>query len=248
VSRPFDVPVRLRVTADADTLAPSELEFRQTNFPLHEVQLAAAHVRDSVRIRIIPEFDLDGIEVWLPVAPSVVIETPPRRVQGFGLETATVSVSIRGARLDAPPTVRFESDRGTFEPQVATLDEAGTGLVRIRSSGVGQAMIRAFAPGFGEDSVVFQFTFPFPFLAASLLGGVAGGVGAAASKQRVTRPGLRRALVRGLIFGLIAAVVYYAIGISLLHIDVGIARFNEGAVFALAALAGLFGIRAPRTD
>jgi hypothetical protein len=64
-------------------------------------------------------------------------------------------------------------------------------------------------------------------------------------KKRVTRAGLRRALTRGLVLGLLAAVIYYAIGISLLQVDLGVARFNESAVFAFAALAGLLGLRLP---
>jgi hypothetical protein len=48
---------------------------------------------------------------------------------------------------------------------------------------------------------------------------------------------------KGTLLGLLAAVIYYAIGVSLLHVEVGVERFNEGAVFAFAALAGLTGLK-----
>jgi hypothetical protein len=185
------------------------------------------------------------VDLWLPVEPGIVIESTGRTLQGLGIETAPVTISVRGVRLREPITVRLEADRGTFEPEVVTIGNDGIGSTRIRSSGIGQARIRAFAPGFGEDAITYRFSWPLTFLLAALLGGVAGGLAAAVTKQRVTKAGLRRALTRGVVFGLLAAVIYYAIGISLLHVDIGVARFNEAAVFAFAALAGLLGLRLP---
>jgi hypothetical protein len=244
-SKPLTVPIRLRVTTDADSLTPETLEFTQTNFPLHEVVVASARASDSVRVRIIPEFDLRGVDMWLPVEPGIVIESAGRTLAGLGIEAAPVTVSVRGARLDGPVTVRLETDRGSLEPEVITIGAEGLATARIRSAGTGDARIRAFAPGMGEDVVTYRFTWPVAFLFAALLGGVAGGLGAAVMKKRVTRAGLRRALTRGLVLGLLAAVIYYAIGISLLQVDLGVARFNESAVFAFAALAGLLGLRLP---
>jgi hypothetical protein len=244
-SKPLTVPIRLRVTTDADSLTPETLEFTQTNFPLHEVVVASARASDSVRVRIIPEFDLRGVDMWLPVEPGIVIESAGRTLAGLGIETAPVTVSVRGARLEGPVTVHLETDRGSLEPEVITIGAEGLASARIRSAGTGDARIRAFAQGLGEDVVTYRFTWPVAFLLAALLGGVAGGLGAAVMKKRVTRAGLRRALTRGLVLGLLAAVIYYAIGISLLQVDLGVARFNESAVFAFAALAGLLGLRLP---
>ncbi len=242
-SRPLPVPVHLRVLAASDTLAPDELVFQSTNFPLKQVRLASGRAQDSVMIRIIPEFDLSGTAVWLPVEPALVIETPPRALQGLGIESAPVTVSIRGGRLTRPVTVSFDTDKGSFEPAVVTLDpDRPLAEVRVRSAGIGPASIRAFAPGLGEDRVAFSYTWPVPFLLAALLGGVLGGLAAALSGGDKGRAA-RDAVVRGLVLGLLAAVVYYAVGVSLLQVDVGVQRFNEAAVFAFAALAGLLGLR-----
>ena len=45
-----------------------------------------------------------------------------------------------------------------------------------------------------------------------------------------------------MLLGALAAAIYYAVGVSLIHVDLGVERFNEGAVFAFAALAGPFGL------
>jgi hypothetical protein len=42
--------------------------------------------------------------------------------------------------------------------------------------------------------------------------------------------------------GLLTCLVYFGLGINLLEFNVNVQFFNELAVFALAALAGAFGI------
>jgi hypothetical protein len=80
------------------------------------------------------------------------------------------------------------------------------------------------------------------FLGAALAGGVLGGLVAYMYAKRRTRSVLRQYLLKGILARLLTCVVYFGLGITLIQFDVKIEFFSELAVFAVAALAGAFGI------
>lgn len=241
------VPVRFQLLGDADRIEPDQLTLEHTNLPLLRIELAASRPSDSLRVHIIPEFDVRGEDVWVPVEPTLVVETSPARIQGWGVGTARLTVRVLGASGRAPSAVTLWSSAGELDTTTLVLGDAGVGTTRIRSSGTGSATLRASAPGFGEAPATIAFAWPILFIVASLAGGVFGGVASAVQGRRMggpdaPSPGWGAAAVKGLFAGVLAAAAWYALGVNLLELDVGVPRFNELAVFAFAALAGFFGI------
>ncbi|MGH7574896.1 MAG: hypothetical protein ACREM1_07185, partial [Longimicrobiales bacterium] len=241
------VPIRFQLISEADRIEPDQLTLQHTNLPLQRVELAASRPSDSLRIHIIPEFDIRGEDVWVPVEPTLVVETSPSRIQGWGVGTARVTVRVLGASGRVPSAVTLWSSAGELDTTTIALGDAGVGATRIRSSGTGAATLRASAAGFGEAPATIEFEWPILFIIASLAGGVFGGVASAVQGRRTGRadapkPGWRAPAVKGLFAGVLAAAAWYALGVNLLELDVGVPRFNELAVFAFAALAGFFGI------
>jgi hypothetical protein len=139
--------------------------------------------------------------------------------------------------------VSLTSSAGELEGVQLELGSAGSGTVRLRSSGTGEALLRATAPGLGDATTTIVFVWPWVFLLAALTGGVFGGVAAAAQERRGggTAPWGASAL-KGLFVGVLAALAWYTLGVNLLNIELGVPRQNELAVSALAALAGFFGV------
>lgn len=90
--------------------------------------------------------------------------------------------------------------------------------MKLRSAGLGAAVLTARAPGMAAVRTTIVYGWPFIFVAAALLGGV--------------------------LVALVVCVVYFGIGINLLQFQVDLRYFNEIAVFALAVLAAMFGIPA----
>jgi hypothetical protein len=242
-SRRLESAVRLQFTSDGDAVEPSNVAVSHTNFPLVEVGVRARTVRDSLRIRIIPEFDLSGVDVWLGAEPALAFQSRGARIQGMGVQTAVLSIGLVGPPLDRPVTVVLNTDRGTVEPSSVEIGATGVATARIRSAGVGPATVTLSSPELVGDQIDLHFVWPFVFVLSALLGGALGGWGRWVQQARPERGRLVAAIGKGTLLGVLAAVIYYAIGVSLLHVEVGVERFNEGAVFAFAALAGLTGLK-----
>ncbi len=222
---------------------PERIELTHTNFPLQRIDLVARRVADSLRVLIVPEFDVRGVEVWVPVEPSLLVESTPRRIQGWGVGNARVTVRVIGASTRAPAAVGLLSSAGELDSVAIAIGAAATGATRLRSAGVGPVTLTASAPGFDDAQSTMEFVWPLGFFAAALAGGIFGGLGAANQNKK----GRRKArwaeyTLKGVFAGVLAAVVWYALGVNLLQFNPGMPRFNELAVFAVAALAGYFGI------
>lgn len=246
-SRPLDTPIRFQILADAGRVDPEQIALAHTNFPLERVELVARNVTDSLRVHIVPEFDVRGIDLWVPAEPSLIVETSPR-IQGWGVGSARVTVRVIGVSGVIPDLVHLSASDGELDIVSIPIGGAGAGTTRLRSAGIGPATLTATAPGFSEAVVAIQFTWPFVFFLAALLGGVFGGLAAAAqSRKGRQKTKWRDYGVKGVFAGLLAAAAWYALGVNLLQIDLGVPRVNELAVFAFAALAGYFGIPLLRT-
>lgn len=242
-SRPLPTPVRFELLTDADSINPNQFAFEHTNLPLRRVQLVARRVLDSLRVQLVPEFNVAGVDVWIPVEPSMRIETTPQRIQGWGIGTARVVVHVLGVSPDSTRRASVTSSAGELDAVDLRFGPAGTATTRLRSQGGGAATLSASAPGLGDATATIDFMLPWPFVLAALLGGVAGGALAALlSRKENEKPRWGEYTLKGVLAGLIGAVAWYALGVNVLQLDLGLPRQNEFAVFALAALIGYFGI------
>jgi hypothetical protein len=238
-------PIEFQFAGDADTLSPAALEVNHTNLPLDTVKVSATNPGDSVRVHIVPELDPNGIDIWLHVAPVLTFLEIPGQVEGLGLEDAVVVVGIVGTTIRDTALVTLTTTDGTFESSQVKLGPGGTTTAHLRSRGIGPVTLSAIAPGLDAVTGTVTFVFPWMFLIAALLGGTFGGTVKWLNGPTHTSSAWAATAVRGAAVGAIAAIVYYAIRVNLLPVTIDIQYLNEAAVFALALLAGLFGIKAP---
>ena len=240
-SRELDRPVRMRFAGDADSITPGSLELRRTNADMDPIRVFARAAVDSVHVLIVPAFDPRGVGVWLPIEPALVFEQPPAGIQGLGVESATLVVGARGIRSRDSVPVTLSISHGSLETNRIFVKDGGA-VVKLRSAGLGPATVTARVVGWQPAEATITYQWPIVFLAASLLGGALGAV--VASLQRKSRASLGRTVLKGVLIGLVVCAVYFGIGVNLLQFDVKIQFFNEIAVFALSALAAMFGIPA----
>lgn len=233
---------RFQFGGDADSVAPRELDVDHTNLPLRAVTILARDPPDSLLLRIITAADVRGTSVWIRARPALAIGLLPGTAQGLGLQRIPVTVSVLGTRRTTPIAVKLSTDRGSLDPDTVLVGSGMITTVSWRTDGLGDATIQAHATGADDGRGTVKFIFPFIFLIAAVLGGAAGAALKALQRSGSKRP-IMASVAIGMLGGVVAAVLYYAIGVSVLKVDVKVPFFNEAAVFSLAALAGLFGVK-----
>jgi hypothetical protein len=235
--------IRLTLVSRGDSIAPGELELAFTNRPLTRVTIIAEEPRDSLSVQVVPEFDLRGTVVWLPVDPVLALDGAPKTIAGLGIQTASFPVRIRGASIGDSIPVTLAVDRGSLVHNEVKVGRSGSATVRLRSAGIGDARLIATSPGMNAVQATIRFGWPVVFLVAALLGGAIGGLVGEVTRTKESTARRGAAVLVGLLVGFVVAVAYYAVGVNLLGFDVEVPYFDEAAVFGLALLGGAFGIR-----
>ncbi len=230
---------KVQLVARPGSLQPRVLAIRHTNVPFERAEVTADSVTDKVLIEITPTFG-KKIEPGLSIPvkrPRITLRATPRRIQGFGLATSTIIVQVDGATGVDGAKITLSVDRGILEPLQVTLDASGTATARLRSSGLGTAVVGVVDNDL-EQALPVDYQFPVAFVVAALLGGLVGGL---AGHFRAKSKGFKRAVLGGVLIGIIAAAAW-AFGINLTGFDTG-EHFSEGAVFVIAALGALFDVK-----
>ncbi|HET9768788.1 MAG TPA: hypothetical protein VFS60_18220 [Thermoanaerobaculia bacterium] len=208
--------------------------------PYQTVTLVGDSVDAAVEVLITSSVTPEGVTFKVPVLPALFVDVTPRRIQGWGLETADVEVQARALPPGGNRQVQLVADAGNVEPRRLTLDADGTGEASIRSASTGKPTITVSGPAFAAATVPIEFVFPTWFLLAGFVGGLAGGS---------LRIGLPRPGRLGRFFARLAAAVicgFLVLGLYVLGVNVvGFhlpARAGEVLVFVVAALGALGGV------
>jgi len=242
-SLPLGRSIQMLVTGAADSITPSAVSLDHTNLPFSTVEILARNPADDVQVRIRSDFDPEGIELTIPVVrPVLTIRASPRKIQGYGLETADLVVRAEGAPSEDVPTVVLFSESARPEPPTISLDPAtGTATATIRSSGIGLATVTAEVEGLDEAAETIQFVFPWAFAIAALAGGLVGGLYVFLRKRtdetkRIRAGGMAWHLLLGSCAGFLGAVAY-SVGLNLLPAGLHpAATVGEALVFVTAGL------------
>lgn len=237
-------PAQVIVTAPIDRVEPGRFALERTN-AFVEVSLHALDPPDGFRARIRASTDPQGLEVDIPVTrPELSLRVSPEKIQGLGVELATVDVVAKGLPRAAGLEVTLTATRGSLTPGVVTLDDQGRGVARIRSIATGATTVEALSPPLKGGKATATFAWPWVFALAALLGGGAGAaIRRSQAKGRARRPYARDVLV-GALAGVVVAVLY-SIGVNVLPVSPS-AVAGEALVFGLAAVGGFLGLRIPK--
>lgn len=174
---------------------------------------------------------------------SLAISLPSRQIDGFGLGTATLTITLL-ARDGFPlpslePLAVSLSSRRLRLPAVATLlTGQSTTTAELRSLGYGSDEIRAEA-GSLKGVASLRLVFPLAAALATVIGGGLGGAARYLHKRHKKSSLLARRLIEGVIVGVIFVGAVWA-GLVSVKLSAGILSTPFGA-FALAALSGYVG-------
>jgi ricin-type beta-trefoil lectin protein len=231
----------------APSTVPEQIKVARTN-ELIPVDLEAVNPTSPVHVRIIPSFDPEGTAVDLAVTRGILtLAASPSEIQGFGLETAEVTVMSAGLPNPKGVEVTINSDIGNLGSKVLTLDDQGRASTTLRSIGTGVATMTTVETADVSAAKPFQVQFrpPWVFLASALPGGLAGALIRWGAKRESKKPGRHPAADTALrvLAGVVIAAAY-AIGINLLGVHPA-ATAGEALVFVVAALGSYWGLRFP---
>lgn len=230
--------ISLVVTAERGETSPTGLIIKKVN-TYTDVLISTPLDPPFVQVDIIPAFNASPMHLRLPVMRRLILRSTPQSVQGFGLESARISVSIKPPPED-PIAVILSSDFGQLDPPEVMIRGAEPQFVTLRSQGTGSATVRAEASLTSEDQLEVDFVFPVNFLVAALIGGLLGSIVRVRNKMddQGKIPWVSF-IVTGLITGLIAATVFM-LGFNPFIIPL-VAKFGEALVFFIACLGGFVG-------
>jgi hypothetical protein len=241
-------PAELLVTSTAGEVDPSDpFEIRRTNLWKH-VNLHALDPPPTFAVRIRSTVEQEGVALQIAtIRPLPTIEVDRLKIQGLGLETATVTVTVEGLQKPEGHEVTVSAPAGGKLSKTSVLLNAnGVAQTELRSIAIGSTQVEAIGPQLAKGtSKRVEFVLPWLFLGAAILGGAVGAAIRRAQNARKKPPQSAVALDIGVgsLNGILVAVLY-AIGINLLPVT-PVATAGEALVFGLAAFGGFMGFQMP---
>jgi len=231
----LSAPLRFEDLGSAQQVTLEEL-----SPPFGRFDVSTQATGQPVTMRIASNFSREGIEITVPVAPTLFVEVDNDRLRGLGMQHTRVTVravgpSANGVEVSlAAPGAFLSVDR-------VPLDAQGLGHAELRSDSSGTVTLRATATGYVAADLPITVEWPWQTLASTLLGGLIGGFLRLAPGIRRGMKGSRFAV--GLTVSTLMGLVIFALqvlGVKLLPVDFG---FQGGDLFAFAsgALAGWLG-------
>jgi len=231
----LSAPLRFEDLGSAQQVTLEEL-----SPPFGRFDVSTQATGQPVTMRIASNFSREGVEITVPVAPTLFVEVDNDRLRGLGMQHTRVTVRAVGPAANgvevslAAPGAYLSVDR-------VPLDERGLGHAELRTDSSGTVTLRATATGYVATDLPITVEWPWQTLASSLLGGLIGGFLRLAPGIRRGMKGSRFAV--GLTVSTLMGLVIFALqvlGVKLLPVDFG---FQGGDLFAFAsgALAGWLG-------
>jgi hypothetical protein len=241
VKKTLSVPEEIIVSFDPESIP---LSISEVNWPPREVSIKARDPRDSLEVRIITMSNPAGYYKSLSIEPAILISSVRTTIQGMGIQTLPLHITLKGVSKYTPVHVGIESSLGTLDSANLVLNGDKPGKVILRSESVGTIGVKVVNANYRSNALVIEAVFPWMFLLLAILGGLIGGLG----KNLLGRRKIAfRSIVLGSIFGLIAAFAYWGLGIELIGFSIETRGLNEAMVFGLGLIAGYFGLITVKT-
>ena len=216
------------------------LSIKQVNWPPMDVTVTASDPLDSVQVKVLTVSNPAGYPQNLRVEPAIILSSTRTTIQGLGIQTLPVHVTLKGVSSYKDVPVTVETSLGTIDSASLTLTDDQPREVILRSESLGRIDLKVVSPNYRSNTISIEAVFPWLFLLLSILGGMIGGLGKnLLGKEKVTL----RPLALGSIIGLIAAVAYWGLGIVLIGFSVETRGLNEAMVFGFGLIAGFFGLK-----
>ena len=215
------------------------LEIESINWLPIDISILSADALDSMEVKILTVSNPLGYPKKLGVEPAIVLSSARNRLQGMGIQTIPVHISLKGVSGKMAIPLGVETSLGSLDSSSIVVVGDHPAIVNLRSESIGNIEVKAINQNYRSNVLELKAVFPWLFLVLALLGGLIGALG----KNLLGKKKVRfRPLALGSILGLIAAVAYWGLGIVLIGFSIETRGLNEAMVMGLGLLAGYFGL------
>ena len=237
-AKKLSAPIGFQVFGDGRA-DPAIAQIDSTSPPYTSIKIATRDPREAVELRVVSNVSADPVSVRLPVERARLALSAKPRLQGWGLESADVTVSAGDGEASRGEVVVLAASRGSLSLPKVELGSDGTANVTLRSESTGAAFLEASNPRLLTAKAEIAFDFPSRFMVAGLIGGLAGGL----LQRGLKRWRSSRRLALELLLGVITGALVF--GLFVLGVNVlGLPLPRDGGevlVAVVAALGAFFG-------
>lgn len=231
-------PVMVEITPGTRAkVRPISTTIDHTNLPSTIISVVDESDSDPVPLIIKTVFNHAGYPAYLKKESLLRIETQSRSIQGMGVQTIPLSISMPTYRLKDSVEVTVDASLGTVEPKKVKLTQGMSATVSLTSEGKGESTVKVTSPGFVSDQKVFIFVFPWMFIIFGFIGSLIGSLFKynmdKSKKKWFSKIGF------GMLAGFFFAVLYYVLGIEVFTMKLT-HSVNEFAVMGISFLGALF--------
>ncbi|TVR39597.1 MAG: hypothetical protein EA394_09435 [Bacteroidia bacterium] len=230
-------------TSGHTQVEPVFFEFTHTNLPMQRVRVTDASPQNPVLVRMINRLNLEGDSIFISKESLIRIDTPPRSLQGWGVQSIPIGISLMNYMEEDSVRVNLTATMGTI-PGHVYVSRDKPGRVLLRSESTGESTITARADNFHDTTADFQFVLPVMFVLLTLIGGIIGGV--LKHLLNPAKKGIWIHMLQGSLAGFVVAILYYIIGLTdifAFNVDAGAIYFNEFSYLGIAVLGSLFWVQ-----
>lgn len=240
----FDTPITVHLLADVEQVDPAEVVIRRATEPI-PITLRDPDAVDSVSARVVTSENPDGYRLTLRVRPALELRAGADTIQGWGIESVPVTVSMVGRSTGEPVTAELLARPGSVEPSRIEVGPGRPARVEVRSTATGEATVEAAGAAYPVDPLTLHYAFPGRFFLLALLGSLAGIVlGVAIPDKKVPLRERLRLVFSAVVAGVLAVIAYLALGLNFTPVELpDDPSFNESVILVVTALATLAWIR-----
>jgi hypothetical protein len=217
-----------------------DLQINHTNLPFEEVIAFSVDPRDPFNIKIRSSFSETPVMFGMTInRPQLALTISPPAIKGFGLEAAEIIVRVQGLSQPEGKNVILAATRGGLEDASLEFDRNGTASTKIRSSGVGEAVITASMGGADGVSARLMFVKPWAFFLIAIVGGFVGSLIFLLQDKVTSGKKIVGRIFLGILIAIIVAVGF-AVGVNLTGVEPK-AKVGEAVIFFLAVIGSWLG-------
>ena len=237
----LSTPITFEIVGDVRA-QPATVDLNGSSPPFAHFEVAADDPREPVVVNVFfSHLPGDPVALQLGVdRPRLELAVAPAALQGWGLETAIVSVTASDGALSEGREVTLTPTGGTLEKTIVTLGPKGSAITEWRSASTGDYTITTAGAPFQESKATATFERPWRFGIAALIGGLVGSI----LRHAFTRAPSRRlasAIVIGVLSGLIVLGLF-VLGVNVTGFNLP-TRGGEVLVFVVSAIGALLGAK-----
>lgn len=231
-------PVEIEIsTGSGAEVNPSVISIDHTNLPSTVIHVNDKSKTNPLPVLIKTSSNPAGYTVHLNKEARLCIETPARSIQGLGVQSIPINISVQNYTGSDAINVSVTVNKGSVSPARITVFKDSISTVMLTSESLGDAQLMISAGGISGDQKTYKYGFPWIFILFAVAGSFLG-----ALVKHYTGKGkknIKKTIGLGVITGFIFAILYYVLGITVFAIKTGF-LINEFAVLGISFLGALF--------